>query len=125
MKCVCNSFHPIKTTRVLTYGIFSIILFAGDLILNIDNPATEIIPIGQRIALAFLSAAAVRSAGFQGVAVSSLVPAVQYVSLVVCFDTFSDMSIITQSVICCDDVYRNIPPRHEVTIFLQGLCEKE
>ena len=33
-------------------------LFAGDLILNIDNPATESIPIGTRIALAFLSAAA-------------------------------------------------------------------
>lgn len=61
----------------------SSILLAGDLILNIDNPATEAIPTGQRIALAFLSAAAVRSAGFQGVAVSSLVPAVQSVTLIV------------------------------------------
>ena len=57
----------------------SFILFAGDLILNIGNPATDAIPIGTRVALAFLSAAAVRSAGFQGVAVSALAPGVQYV----------------------------------------------
>ncbi|KAJ3551624.1 hypothetical protein NM688_g4595 [Phlebia brevispora] len=60
-------------------------LFAGDLILNIDNPATESIPIGTRIALAFLSAAAVRSAGFQGVAVSSLVPAVQVLYVIMMY----------------------------------------
>lgn len=55
----------------------SVISLAGTLILNIDNPATDAIPIGTRIALAFLSSAAVRSAGFQGVAVSSLTPATQ------------------------------------------------
>lgn len=55
----------------------SAVLLAGDLILNIDNPATDALPTGTKVALAFLSAAAVRSAGFQGVPVSGLTPAVQ------------------------------------------------
>ena len=58
----------------------SAVLLAGDLILNIDNPATDAIPIGTRIALAFLSAAAVRSAGFQGFPVAQATPAVQCVA---------------------------------------------
>lgn len=47
--------------------------------MNIGNPATETIPTGTRIALALLSSAAVRSSGFQGIAISSLTPATQYV----------------------------------------------
>lgn len=48
-----------------------------DLILNIGNPATKEIPIGTRIINAVLSAVAVRSAGYQSIPVSALVPAVQ------------------------------------------------
>ena len=71
---------PKHTPHICALTVFdSIVLFAGDLILNIDNPVTDAIPIGSRIALAVLSSAAVRSAGFQGVAISSLTPATQYV----------------------------------------------
>lgn len=60
------------------------VLFSGDLILNIGNPATKTIPTGTRIALALLSSAAVRSSGFQGIAISSLTPATQYVFSTAC-----------------------------------------
>ena len=57
----------------------SVILFAGDLILNIHNPAIDVIPVGTRIALALLSTAGVRNSGLSGVSVSLMTPAVQYV----------------------------------------------
>lgn len=63
----------------------SFVTLAGDLILNINNSATAAIPIGTRIVLSFLSSAAVRSAGFQGIAVLSLTPATLSVFNQVCF----------------------------------------
>lgn len=96
---------------VILTGAASAILLAGDLILDIHNPATDAIPSGQRIALAFLSAAAVRSAGFQGVSVSALTPAVQYVVLLL---NLSRADSATQNTLCYHDVHRNIPCRHEV-----------
>ena len=68
----------------------SFVLFGGELVLNIGNAATDVIPIGTRIALAFLSSAAVRSAGFQGVAISSLTPATQFVLLIISLRLSSD-----------------------------------
>lgn len=49
------------------------------LILDIGNPAVESVPIGTRICIGLLQAAAVRAAGFGTVALSALAPAVQYV----------------------------------------------
>ncbi|THG92683.1 hypothetical protein EW026_g8305 [Hermanssonia centrifuga] len=62
-----------------------VVSFVGDLVLNINNPATDAIPVGTRIALAFLSAAAVRNAGFQGVAASSLTPAAQVLYVIMMY----------------------------------------
>ncbi|PSS34077.1 hypothetical protein PHLCEN_2v1871 [Hermanssonia centrifuga] len=64
---------------------YSVVSFVGDLVLNINNPATDAIPVGTRIALAFLSAAAVRNAGFQGIAVSSLTPATQVLYVIMMY----------------------------------------
>ncbi|GJE92662.1 TrkH-domain-containing protein [Phanerochaete sordida] len=85
-RCFITLF-PGPQTWLLFFVLFlmNAVLFAGDLILNIDNPVTDAIPIGTRIALAVLSSAAVRSAGFQGVAISSLTPATQVLYVVMMY----------------------------------------
>lgn len=109
--------HTFSISLFALLTLCSMVLFAGDLVLNIHNPATDAIPVGTRIALAFLSAAAVRSAGFQGVPVASLTPAVQCVSTLyrkVCIRTHR--RVYEQSAIHHHDVHRNLSHSDEVSV---------
>ncbi|EKM49791.1 uncharacterized protein PHACADRAFT_214314 [Phanerochaete carnosa HHB-10118-sp] len=85
-RCFITLF-PAHQTWLLLFVLFlmNMVLFVGDLVLNIDNPATDAIPVGTRIALAVLSSGAVRSAGFQAVAVSSLTPATQVLYVIMMY----------------------------------------
>ena len=56
---------------------FSAVLAIGTSILNIGNPAFAGIPIGSRVMMALLQAAAVRSAGYVTVSPSAIAPASQ------------------------------------------------
>jgi len=49
------------------------------LVLDIDDPIMESIPVGTRIAIGLLQACAVRAAGFATVSIAGLAPAVKYV----------------------------------------------
>ncbi|KAL6301984.1 cation transport protein-domain-containing protein [Sparassis latifolia] len=72
----------------LLFGItmlLNVIDFMFDPILNIDNPFTDVIPVGTRIFDAILQAVAVRSSGYQSVALSSLVPAVQVLYVIMMY----------------------------------------
>ncbi len=99
----------------LLTALHSIALLLGDLVLNIDNPTTDAIAPASRIALAFLSAAAVRSAGFQGVSIAALTPAVQCaLPLCVC----RHFSRLFQDLVSHHDVHRDLPNCYEVVTVL-------
>lgn len=82
--------YPLVICVLRAHYSSSFVLFGGELVLNLGNAATDVIPIGTRIALAFLSSAAVRSAGFQGVAISSLTPATQFVLCIISLQLWSN-----------------------------------
>ena len=50
------------------------------LVLDIGDPTIESIPVGTRMAVGLLQAAAVRAAGFTALSLSGLAPAVKYVA---------------------------------------------
>lgn len=72
-----HTFLPSNASAVLTVDAPSLVLWVFNIVLDLGNPATESIPIGTRLVDALLQAAAVRSAGFQAISLSTLVPAVQ------------------------------------------------
>jgi len=85
-RCFISMFPSNQTW--LLFGIqltIDVIAWMFDLILNIDNPATAMIPAGVRVINAILQAAAVRSAGFQSVPVASFVPAVQLLYVILMY----------------------------------------
>ncbi|KAI0354804.1 TrkH-domain-containing protein [Trametes cingulata] len=57
----------------------------GYLILDIGNPATETLPFGVKFIDAVLDAAACRNAGYQPIPMSSLMPAVQVLSVIMMY----------------------------------------
>ncbi|KAI0365314.1 TrkH-domain-containing protein [Pilatotrama ljubarskyi] len=57
----------------------------GYLILDIGNPATEQLPFGVKFVDAVLDAAACRNAGYQPIPMSSLMPAVQVLSVIMMY----------------------------------------
>ncbi|KAI0072036.1 TrkH-domain-containing protein [Panus rudis PR-1116 ss-1] len=77
-RCFINLF-PSRQTWLLLAIVFAmnVTLWAGNLILNINNPVTDAVPIGDRIVLGLLEVSAVRSSGLSGVPASALAPAAQ------------------------------------------------
>jgi len=86
-----------------TWLLFSIqmtinlVAFTFDLVLNLGNPATDSIPVGVRVINAVLAAAAVRSSGFQSISVSSLVPAVQVLDVILMYITIYPIALSVRS----------------------------
>ncbi|KAH9922903.1 cation transport protein-domain-containing protein [Fomitopsis serialis] len=78
---------PANQTWVLFTVQFLIdfVVWIFNIVLDIGNPATASIPMGIRVIDALLQAAAVRSSGFQAISVSTLVPAVQVLDVVMMY----------------------------------------
>ncbi|KAI0931017.1 hypothetical protein AcW1_007116 [Taiwanofungus camphoratus] len=90
---------PAHQTWILVASVvvLNLIDWMFDLILNIGNPATKEIPIGTRIINAVLSAVAVRSAGYQSIPVSALVPAVQVLYLIMMYIAIFPIALSVRS----------------------------
>ena len=73
---LCNGFTDVSDARTipLTCRMTDWVSF---LVLDIGTPVIQAIPIGRRIAAAFIQSAAVRAAGFAIVPLNSLAPAVK------------------------------------------------
>ncbi|ORX40999.1 cation transport protein-domain-containing protein [Kockovaella imperatae] len=78
---------PTTQTWVLACVVLSLTLtdWVSFLVLDIGTPAIEAIPVGTRIADAFLQSAAVRAAGFGIVPLSVLAPAVQVLYVIMMY----------------------------------------
>ncbi|OCH93088.1 TrkH-domain-containing protein [Obba rivulosa] len=77
-RCFIYMFPSSQTWLLLgILVLLNVIDWFFDIVLNIGNPVMDVIPVGTRLLLALLQAAAVRSAGFQPVPTAALVPAVQ------------------------------------------------
>ncbi|CCL99455.1 uncharacterized protein FIBRA_01473 [Fibroporia radiculosa] len=90
---------PSSQTWILFTIQFSIdlIAFVAELVLNINNPEIDSIPTGVRVINALLAAAAVRSSGFQSIAVSSLAPAVQVLDVILMYITIYPIALSVRS----------------------------
>ncbi|KZT12176.1 TrkH-domain-containing protein [Laetiporus sulphureus 93-53] len=90
---------PSNQTWLLFAMQFTIDLLAWsfDLLLNVGNPAFGGITVGVRIINAVLAAAAVRSAGFQSIAVSTFVPAVQVLFVILMYIAIYPIAISIRS----------------------------
>ncbi|KAH9831322.1 TrkH-domain-containing protein [Rhodofomes roseus] len=90
---------PANQTWVLLAVQFMIdfVLWLFDIVLNWGNPATDSIPLGTRIVDALLQASAVRSAGFQVIPLSSLVPAVLVLDVVMMYIAMYPIALSVRS----------------------------
>ncbi|KZT12182.1 TrkH-domain-containing protein [Laetiporus sulphureus 93-53] len=78
---------PSNQTRLLFAMQFTMdsLAWSFDLLLNVGDPAFDGIPVGVRVINAVLAAAGVRNAGFQSIAVSTFVPAVQVLYVILMY----------------------------------------
>jgi len=78
---------PSTQTWFLVFVMFALTMFdwVSFLVLDIGNPVIEAIPVGTRIAGAFLQSAAVRAAGFAIVPLNSLAPAVKVLYVIMMY----------------------------------------
>ncbi|KAI0785108.1 cation transport protein-domain-containing protein [Abortiporus biennis] len=85
-RCFISMFPARQTWLLLGIVlVMNFVLFAGDLILNLGNPNVDTIPMGIRVILALLQAAAVRSAGFTSITISSMAPASQVLYIIMMY----------------------------------------
>lgn len=85
-RCFISLFPARQTWLLLIIVlVMNIVLWGGDLLLNIGLPVTDTIPVGIRVIISLLQASAVRSAGFQAIAIATLAPAAQVLYLIMMY----------------------------------------
>ncbi|KZT64165.1 TrkH-domain-containing protein [Daedalea quercina L-15889] len=97
-RCFIYLFPANQTWVLLTVQfLIDFILWIFNIVLDIGNPSTSGIPIGTKVIDALLQAAAVRSAGFQTISLSSLVPAVQVLDVVMMYIAIYPIALSVRS----------------------------
>ncbi|PCH40391.1 TrkH-domain-containing protein [Wolfiporia cocos MD-104 SS10] len=97
-RCFIYLFPSGQTWLLLSIQLsIDMTIFVFTLTLNLGNPATDAIPVGVRVINAVLAAAAVRSSGFQSISVSTLVPAIQILYLVLMYINIYPIALSVRS----------------------------